>query len=189
LSFSFSFKSSFNHFDCSVVGGNGECYKIRFYGWSDWLDVKKRLSELCGFTKYDLKFFFGEQEMTNAEMFEDVIPVGFRKDSEFDVKVVNSFPIIVETEEKKQFKIGVNSKSRVIIGGNDVCLEMNMGEGLGEIVISGKKVKKIGRIEEMEIVEGKVILFDLCGFVDLIVKEDSRCVCLIMWMKGYVERV
>jgi hypothetical protein len=114
---------------------------------------------------------------------------GFRKDSEFDVKVVNSLPIIVETEEKKQFKIGVNSKTKLIIGGNVGCVSMNMGEGLGENVISGKKVKEIGRIEEMEIVEGKVILFDLCGLVDLIVKEDSLCVCLIMWMKGYVERV
>jgi hypothetical protein len=82
--------------------------------------VKKRLSELCGYRKYDLKVFFGEHEMTNTETVENLIPLGFRKDSEFAVKV---------------------------------------------------------------------ILFDLCGFVDLIVKEDSLCVCLIMGMKGYVERV
>jgi hypothetical protein len=63
-----------NRFESSVVGGNRECYKMRIYGWSDWLDVKKRLSELCGCRKYDLNMMFGEHEMTNTETFEDVIP-------------------------------------------------------------------------------------------------------------------
>jgi hypothetical protein len=86
---------------------------------------------------------------------------------------VNSFFVIVGTEEKKQFTILVNSNTRLTVGSNGVLIKVNIPKGLGEIVIEGKKVEEIGTINEMDVEEGNVLSFRLCPLMDLILDRDS----------------
>jgi hypothetical protein len=43
------------------------------------LKGKNDISESCGYPNDDLKFFFGEHEMNESEIWEDLVPLGFIK--------------------------------------------------------------------------------------------------------------
>jgi hypothetical protein len=66
---------------------------------------------------------------------------------------------------------------------------MEISMGLGEIMIEGKKIEQFRTIEEMDVVEGKVVSFHLCPLADLILKRDSLSVSMVMRMKEYVETI
>jgi hypothetical protein len=111
-------------FVCPVVGPNGKKRKIRFAQWDNGLKVKYEFSERSGYPKNDLTVLFGEHEMTDFETPYHLGRSGFTRNLEFSGGLANSFPIIVETEEKKEFIIHVNSKTRLTAVSNVACFRM-----------------------------------------------------------------
>jgi hypothetical protein len=99
------------------------------------------------------------------------------------------FWIIVEREEKKELRIEVNLNIRLRNVRNDDWVKIQIGMGLGENVMERKKIKELWRNEEMDNVEGKILSFWLCCLVDLVQKEDSLCVRMILRMKEYFDGV
>jgi hypothetical protein len=57
--------------------------------------------------------FFGENELPDSEPIYNLVLFGFTTDSGLHVELMNSFPMIVKTEEKKEFTIQVNSNRRL----------------------------------------------------------------------------
>jgi hypothetical protein len=54
-------------------------FKIGFISWQNVLTGKNDISESCGYPNDDLKLFFGEHEMNESEIWEDLAPLGFIK--------------------------------------------------------------------------------------------------------------
>jgi hypothetical protein len=161
------------YFLCSISGPNKELHQRRVWSYENGLDVKKKFSEMSGYATEDLKVLFGNHEMLDTEKLEDLVPLGFTKESQLSVEFINPMKIFVQTDDGKEYSVLLTPKCRlehVVIA---VCPQMKLPFGLGEISIGGCKCDEYRTLNEMDISEGSILKFALCPLGEMILKKES----------------
>jgi hypothetical protein len=137
---------------------------VKFFNSEE--ELKRMIVFEFGFEKDDLKLFFEDHEMKTDERLENLVALGFRKDSPLHVEFANAFPIFVEFLDRKTRQFAIQSETTMLQLRKRV--ERNFGIPLGLISIEcdGRVVDDYEIVREV-CVEGKKMKAEM--------KDSSLC--------------
>jgi hypothetical protein len=125
---------------------------VKFFNSEE--ELKRMIAFEFGFEKDDLKLFFEDHEMKTDERLEDLVALGFRKDSPLHVEFANSFPVCFGWWDGKTHQFAIQSGTFMMQLKKRIGIKTEIQSGLISFSFDGRVVDDYEVVKET-CVEGK----------------------------------